>query len=170
MGNDRVVISKEAVVTAARVEAALSIAEKVALLEQIEIEQPALVAELLSGRSIGVPELHLEALMRVLTVCFLTLRMLSIRWKTITMANLLDALESAQAIRARYAAATTEADKAGALPRFDEACEPLIAYVLGEAQRCAPRHQSVVTEFMLIESVMLALCVDKLMAQRRVSG
>lgn len=148
----------------------MSVAQKVALLEQIEVEQPALVAELLSGRLIGIPELYLEALLRVLTVCFLTMRMTSIHWRTITPSDLRDALESAQTIRVSYAAASNEADRVNALPRFDKTLEPLISYILREAQRCAPRRPSAIAEFMLIESVTLALCVGKRGAQRTAGG
>jgi hypothetical protein len=165
MENNSVVITREAVAAAARAEAAMTLPQRVALLEQMEAGQPALVAELLSGRAIGIPELYLDALLRILTVCFLTLRMSSIRWRRITSADLRDALEATNEIRVRHAAAAGEAERTAVLPRFDPACEPLIAYILGEANRCTPRVRSAVTEFMLVESVMLALCVGRMVGR-----
>lgn len=165
MENQGVVITQEAVASAVRAEAAMSLAQRVALLEQMEVEQPALVAELLSGRAIGIPELYLDVLLRVLSVCCLTLRMSAIRWRRITAADLLDLLDATSKIRLRYAAAASEAERVGTLPRFEPAHEPLIAYILGEANRCTPGVRSAVTEFMLVESVMLALCVGRMVGR-----
>lgn len=171
----RTPISVEQVATAARKVRAMSMAEKVALTEEIHQRQPNLLASCLVQPRLGVAIEKVEFLLNILLVCFQAMKEAGVHWPLISEQEQERHL-SRHIGAVRFSEELTDpalADAARTEYLADHPETPLLAFVIGECNAwladLARRHdESESDKFVMMAAINLVNCIAA--AERKERG